>query len=126
MVHLSGPSRQVDPLYVVGVIWPFFLLSVLHFRPNGRSVKNRWRRWSGLFVIVRARCMMASSFAFDRQGVGRLIICHDVCAILRNIFLLFTVSRVKNTGRAVHEDGVDDTFVALQEEMAGHSDFSFR
>lgn len=69
---------------------------------------------------------MASSFACDRQGVGRLIIFHDVCAILRSLFLFLTVSKVEKQGRAVHEEWLDDTFVELQEEMAGHNDFSFR
>lgn len=38
----------------------FFHLSVLYLQLDEMSVKNLWRGWSGMFIIVRARRMMAS------------------------------------------------------------------
>ena len=60
----------------------FFQSRALYLRPDGSRVKNRFRGWSGLLAMVRARRVMAVSFASVRLGVGSCIVLDAKCGIL--------------------------------------------
>ena len=78
--------------------WAFLQSSTLYLRPEGSNSKKWLRGCSGRLTITRAWRAIARSYGSDRLGLGRVIILDAMCGVLRSLFLLVTVSRVKQQG----------------------------